>query len=304
MALNTYNIRKWWKMLTGKSVLHVNQDLGKCFSCKEVKGYYNNLTEKVTMEPGLVEDDSLPRTIQPGGVTIVFPVAVFQYALGCYDLFLQTQEKKYLQKFLQLAHWTLDQQDEKGRWANFAHAYPEYPYGAMAQGEATSVLIRAYKETKDPQFLDAAKKSIDYMLLPHEDGGTALYQGEELLLMEYTHLPIVMNGWIFAWWGLYDYVKFTNSQDHYLQSLNRSCQTLVKYLPKFTTSYWSKYDLDYRLASPFYHHLHIAQMKAMYQLTGIKEFNDYAHRWERQENRLWNKCRAFMTKAYQKITEK
>ena len=41
MAINIYNIKKWHKMLTGKSVLHVNQDLGKYFEAKELKGYYN-----------------------------------------------------------------------------------------------------------------------------------------------------------------------------------------------------------------------------------------------------------------------
>ena len=43
MAINIYNIKKWYKMLTGKSVLHVNQDLGKYFEAKELKGYYNNM---------------------------------------------------------------------------------------------------------------------------------------------------------------------------------------------------------------------------------------------------------------------
>ena len=304
MAINKYNINKWWKMLTGKSVLHVNQDLGKCFSIQEIKGYYNNLTEKVIMEPQLVENDSLPQTLQPGGITIVFPVAVFQYALGCYDLYLQKKKDCYLKKFLQLANWTFNQQDEKGRWANFAHAYPEHPFGAMAQGEATSVLVRAFKETNISTYLEAAKLSIDFMLAPHKDGGTALYQGNELLFMEYTHLPIVLNGWIFAWWGLYDYVNITHDKGYYYEAMNLSCQTLVKYLPKFATNYWSKYDLDYRLASPFYHHLHIAQMKAMFQLTGIKDFDNYAQCWEKQENKSWNKCRAFMTKAWQKIAEK
>lgn len=304
MAINKYNIKKWWKMLTGKSVLHVNQDLGKCFSIHEIRGYYNNLTRKVMMEPQLVYNDSLPQTLLPGDVTIVFPVAVFQYALGCYDLYLLTNKDCYLKKFLQLAKWTLQQQDEKGRWANFAYAYPQHPYSAMAQGEAASVLLRGYKETNNPLYLEAAKLSIDFMLTPYEKGGTALYQHDELLLMEYTHLPIVLNGWIFAWWGLYDFVTITKNQGHYHKAMDSSCKTLVKYLPKFSTGYWSKYDLDYRLTSPFYHHLHIAQMKAMYQLTGLKEFNDYANKWEKQENKSWNKCRAFVTKAWQKIVEK
>ena len=75
MSLNKYNIEKWYKMLTGKSVLHVNQDIGKSFSSTEVKGYYNNLMEKVTKEPQLVYNDQLPTTKQPGNTVIVFPVA-------------------------------------------------------------------------------------------------------------------------------------------------------------------------------------------------------------------------------------
>ena len=47
-------------MLTGKSVLHVNQDLGKYFEAKELKGYYNNMMEKVSYVPHLVDSEELP----------------------------------------------------------------------------------------------------------------------------------------------------------------------------------------------------------------------------------------------------
>lgn len=303
MAINTYNIKKWWKMLSGKSVLHVNQDIGKSFSCHEILGYYNNMTEKVTMEPQLVGSPELPHTPQEDGTIIIFPVAVFQYALGCYDLFLQTGERSYLNKFMQHAEWTLSNQDEKGRWNNFEHTYPEHPYGAMAQGEAASVLIRAYQETKDVKYLYAAQKGIDFMLLSHEEGGTTLYENNDLILLEYTHLPVVMNGWVFAWWGLYDYVTCTKDTGYYLNCLNQSCQSLIRYLPRFTTSYWSKYDVDYKIASPFYHNLHISQMEAMYILTGEKIFDEYCKRWRRQEANFCYKGFAFAIKCYQKICE-
>ena len=39
MAINIYNIKKWHKMLTGKSVLHVNQDLGKYFEANLLYGF-------------------------------------------------------------------------------------------------------------------------------------------------------------------------------------------------------------------------------------------------------------------------
>ena len=46
-------------MLSGKSVWHVNQDIGKCFLKDEIKGYYNNMTEKVTKVPELLNSDEL-----------------------------------------------------------------------------------------------------------------------------------------------------------------------------------------------------------------------------------------------------
>ena len=303
MAINIYNIRKWYKMLTGTSVLHVDQGVGKSFSANEIKGYYNDLTGKVKMEPELVDGLELPLTVQPHGKTIVFPVAVFQYGLGCYDLYLQEGDKRYLKLFLHYAAWTLEQQDSSGRWANFAHCYPENPFGAMAQGEAASLLIRAYKESGEQRYLDAARKAIDYMLIPLEKGGTTRYDGDDVILLEYTHLPVVMNGWIFAWWGLYDYVKLT-ADTRYRDVMERSCQSLERHLPLFSTGYWSKYDLDYRIASPFYHRLHIAQMTAMHQLTGRETFAEYAAKWTHNQESLWCRWKAFIIKAYQKIKEK
>ena len=47
-------------MLTGHSILHVNQDLGRHFSTTELKGYYNNLTEKVIRLPHLLDNEELP----------------------------------------------------------------------------------------------------------------------------------------------------------------------------------------------------------------------------------------------------
>lgn len=93
MALNTYNIKKWFLMLTGRSILHVNQDLGQFFSTKEVKGYYNNLTEKVTRLNSLLETKELPTSPDESGREVLFPVAIFQYGLGAYDLYLASEKK-------------------------------------------------------------------------------------------------------------------------------------------------------------------------------------------------------------------
>lgn len=287
-------------MIMGKSILHVNQDLGKCFSTSEIKGYYNNLTEKVTMAPELLKSEEMPTLVIESGEKVFFPVAIFQYGLGAYDMYLQTGDPIYLTKFNQCVEWTYKNQDNKGRWNNFFYVYPENPYGAMAQGEGASLLLRAYVQSHEEKYLLASKRAIDYMLEDVRTGGTTNYANNETVFMEYTHLSAVMNGWIFAWFGLYDYVLATGD-NKYRQILDKSYKSLINMLPLFTNKYWSMYDLDGHIASPFYHNLHIAQMQAMYKLTQDRIFDEYAQKWRRcQQNKIFTAI-AFVKKAWQKL---
>jgi hypothetical protein len=301
MALSIYNIRKWWLMVNGRSILHVNQDIGRYFSITELKGYYNNLTEKVTRLPQLLHTDELPTTPDEKGGQVFFPVAIFQYGLGAYDLYLASERKddRYEGKFMQCGEWAINHQEPSGAWNNFFFRHAQHPYGAMAQGEGASLLLRAYIHTGDKRFLDSAKKAIDFMLKPLKEGGTT--DGDTF--MEYTHLPAVMNGWIFAWWGLYDFVLVTHDEGIYKKRLEQSCKSLEEQLPLFSNSYWSMYDLAGHIASPFYHSLHIAQMQAMYQLTGHDIFREYARKWKANEENTLSKTRAFVKKAWQKVVE-
>lgn len=304
MAITIIQVQRWTKMLLGNSVEHVQQGIGKVYSKSEVKGYYNDLTEKVTMNQSLLYTEKLPLIKQLDGKYIYFPVAIFQYALGCYDLWLLKHDEVYKDKFMQCAKWTLDKQDGKGRWDNFSHVYPDAPFGAMAQGEGASVLLRAYLLTNDARYSLAAHKAIDFMLQDIRDEGTTEYTVEgKVVLREYTNQSTVLNGWIFAWWGLYDYVIATHDEGRYKQLLDKSLKSLVVLLPMFKNKYWSLYDSDGKMTSPFYHNLHIAQMKAMYDLTGETIFKEYACRWEQQQKNVFCKFWAFIVKAYQKIKE-
>ena len=304
MSLTIGNIKKWHRMLTGKSALHVNQDMGKCFSTTEVRGYYNNLTEKVNLQPKLLNSENLPVLITHDGMRVSFPVAIFQYGLGAYDLYLMTGEQRYLNKFMQCVEWALEKQEPIGAWDNSSFIYPQNPYGAMAQGEGASLLIRAYCQTKKEKYLEAARKALNLMLKSTENGGTTIHYQEQAILLEYTNRKAVLNGWIFALFGLFDYVILTKEETFYKETLNHSLYTLEKLLPQFSKNYWSMYDLEGRIASPFYHRLHIAQMQALYQLTGHDIFNEYAMKWEKESRNPIKKTIAFIYKAFQKIMEK
>lgn len=303
MAITIYNIKKWQKMLSGKSVLHVNQSIGEHFCKSEIKGYYNNLKEKVTYCPQFVDSEEMPVLHTESGITFHFPVMIFQYAFGVLDLYYETNDEKYLRKFRQCADWAIDHQKADGAWDNFSYIYPDYPYGAMAQGEGISLLIRAYVNFNDAQYLESAHKAITFMLKDVKEGGCTLYEKNDIILLEYQHLPIVLNGWIFSWWGIYDYFLVTNNLE-IKAIMDGSLDTLVRYLPQFSNGYWSMYDINGKITSPFYHNLHIAQMKAMYALTQIPEFDIYAKKWEKEQSNALFKSIAFIKKSFQKIIER
>lgn len=289
-------------MLTGKSVLHVNQDIGKHFERNELCGYYNNMKEKVSYMPHIVDSDDMPVLRTESGVDFHFPVAIFQFSFGLLDFYYETREEKYLKKFHQCAEWAINNQMENGAWDNFSYIYVNNPYGAMAQGEGASLLLRAYKLFDDKKYLKAAEKAIRFMLSDVKDGGCTLYDKEFVVFLEYSHLPAVLNGWIFSWWGLYDYYLVTGDNGIY-SIMQKSLKTLIKNLPLFTCRYWSNYDLGGKIASPFYHNLHIAQMQAMFILTREKVFDDYSTLWESQQKNHLYKTMAFIKKSIQKIVE-
>ena len=302
MSLSLYNIRKWCKMFAGKSVYHTRQGVGKCFTDKAVRGYYNDLTTRVLMSPQLLDNDLLPKFKAENGIETYFPVEIVQFGLGAYDLFLLTGEDRYLDKFKQCVHWLKLQQEESGAWDNFSFIYPDHPYSAMVQGECASLFVRAYMQTSDEAYLATARKALLFMLKPLEEGGTARYIEKGLVLHEYTHWPAVLNGWVFAWWGLWDYVMITGDED-FRTAMEQSAEALLCMLPDFSRHHWSMYALNGRIASPHYHYIHIAQMTVMHQLTGRDEFVQYERLWRKWQNNLWYKSWAFVLKTYQKLTE-
>ena len=282
-----YYIKKWTKMVFRKSVLHVNQDIGKIFSVSEIKGYFNNLTEKVTMEK---EDLLLPTNTWADGYEGYFPIQIFQYGLGAYDLYL-------LKNCVQ---WAENNIEENGSILNFIHEYPDSPYSAMAQGEFASLMVRAYAQFGEIKYLDLAKKSLDFMLIPLEDGGTSQYIDEDLILYEFTCHPYVFNGWIFAMMGIYDYYLSTKDEN-YKQIFDRTFKTLEKNIEKMDLKYWSRYDSQKIIASPFYHNLHIAQLTALVQIYDSIAIKKMLKKFIKYKNSFIKRNYAFMRKAFQKI---
>lgn len=302
MSVSAHKIKKWYRMLMGKSVYHVNQGVGKVYSKKNVEGYYNDLTEKITRFGR--HDNNIPLTVVDTGEEIEFAIAIFQYGLAAYDLFLLSNktDNDSLVKLKSCAEWAVINQQGDGSWVTFEYENPNCPYSSMAQGEGISLLIRAYMTFGDERYTSTAKKALDFMLLPIEKGGTTKYVDNKIYFYECPEEPLILNGWIFTIWGVYDYWKFFGDQ-HSKHILDQTLATLENDLPSYDLGYWSKYEDKTRIASPFYHNLHVAQLKVMFDLTGKEVYRKYADRWEKYSNNWIFSKIAFAKKAIQKILE-
>ncbi|MBW1947330.1 MAG: D-glucuronyl C5-epimerase family protein [Deltaproteobacteria bacterium] len=244
------------------------------------------------------------------------PIAIAQFGLGNYNLFQRTAESNYQEKFLLAADWLKDNLvvNEFGVpvWMHyFDFEYQEglrSPwYSGLAQGQALSVLVRAYQLTQEQEYLEAAREGFAAFQLSVTEGGVITRDAndhlwiEEYIVSQPTH---ILNGFIWALWGVYDYYLATNSDEAkrvYEEGLN----TIRENLDRYDTGFWSLYDLsELKLkmtASPFYHQLHIIQLRIVHQLTGESVFSEFANRWESYQRIPINRWKAFFEKLLFKV---
>jgi hypothetical protein len=79
---------------------------------------------------------------------------------------------------------------------------------------------------------------------------------------------------------------------------------LKRALPFFVRSDgWSYYDTGGRLASPFYHDLHISRLEALHLLTGESAFHDQMQAFPKGNSRM-NRARCTLDKIKDKLFDK
>lgn len=300
-------IIRFYKMLKGESFWHLPQKLGTLYVTGKLEGYFNDLRHKAA-HPGPFDSDCIPMISVCTDKIAYFPIAIMQYALGNWDLFLESksQNTTFKEAFLKCANWACSNQDEKGGWVTWPQINVNcaVPYSAMAQGESISVLVRAYKLTQDSKYLDAAIKAVNLMNTPVESGGVCIKEEHGIILEEFPYLKpnSVLNGWVFGLWGLYDLslaAKCELAEDLLLQTL----ESLKNHLKDYDGGFWSYYDSKKAIAGEFYHDLHIAQLKALEITFPIIKENAISLRlaFERYQKSKLNRKRAMIQKIKQKI---
>jgi len=296
---------KWFNMLRGKSYYHLPQGVGKKFHPGELLGYFNDLTLKCQWR-GNTDDEGVPVNMLQDGRKVYFVTTVVQKALGHWDKWLLSDSEKERNEFFKLCQWLLDRQDEKGGWPvwDALGVSCVSPYSAMTQGECVSAFVRAWRLSNDIDFIEGAKVAFQLMCAPVEEGGTAIYEGSEVIFEEEPehNRSAILNGWMFALFGAYDFwlaLKDKKAKEIFQQSL----RSLKRNLWRYDCGYWSYYDVKGHLASPFYHDLHISQLSALLMVEKDAIIDGYRRRWALYRKNRFNLIRAFMIKALQKLQE-
>ncbi|MBS5386561.1 MAG: hypothetical protein KHY31_04200 [Clostridiales bacterium] len=297
------NCYKWIKMLCGKDVLHVEQTLGKKFVPDKLEGYFNNLTDKV-LKCETVDESNLPCNYTNTGEKCRLIVAVLQYGLGSYDLYLTTSDKKYYSKFMASVKYIAEKQNDDGSF-NVYEGMKNMPEekSAMIQGQAASLFLRAYKQNGECKYFMQAKAAIDCMLRSVKEGGTTVYNGDNTFYFQELFdngQDAILNGWIFAFFGLYDFCLVSDNEQ-YQKVKEESLEYLANSISKYDRKYWSNYNQENTIASPFYHKLHVAQLEALSMISKRKEFLYYKMKWDKQYMNKITYLRAFVVKAFQKL---
>lgn len=244
------------------------------------------------------------------------PIAVAQYGLGNYNLFLLGRDPERRRKTLAAADWLVETLTcgREGLWVWLHHFDWEYrerlkaPWrSGLAQGQGISLLLRAHAETGEPRYLDAAERAFTALATPIDRGGTLFVDErgdpwiEEYIVSPPTH---ILNGFIWALWGVYDFHRATWRPDA-AWLWERCLGTLRSNLARYDAGFWSLYELSgtrlRMMASPFYHALHIVQLEVLHRLTGEDFFRSYRDRWAAYREGRWNRWRAWTQKAAFKL---
>jgi heparosan-N-sulfate-glucuronate 5-epimerase len=304
---------------SGKSHLtfwHETPQANSRANAHQLGEYYMLFAEKADYE-GHHDSAGIPILDYHGGIGQQYnPISIAQWGLGNYNLFLQTRSDERRNKFLAASDWLCAhfELNSHGSWVWNHHFDWEYRsplkapwYSALAQGQGISLLVRAYWETGAPAYLDAAERAFTTFLKSTNDGGVTFTDArgniwfEEYIVSPPTH---ILNGFIWAAWGVYDYFLATQSsaaRDLFAQAV----LTIRANLERYDLGFWSLYEQSGTIfpmvASPFYHRLHVVQLRVMHRLTGDEIFARFADKWEAYTRSRTKRARALCYKSAFKL---
>jgi len=208
---------------------------------------------------------------------------------------------EHLRMFFHGADWFLNNQDGAGGWPShvvFNKDRKKYPgaeevragwYGAMCQGQAISVLVRAWSHSQDRKYLQAALQAVKVFSVPSSQGGVkAVFLDKYPWYEEYPTNPptFILNGFMYSLLGLFD-LRSVSSSREVSDLYQAGLQSLAALLPLYDSGASTFYDLRHftmktapKGARWDYHSTHINQLLTLYTVEkNFTIFRDTAERW-------------------------
>jgi hypothetical protein len=215
-----------------------------------------------------------------------------------WELFLETGDEKYAGPVVLTADYFLSKAcyQETGR-ATIPWFFDKSETGGkncgMDQGEAISVLLRAYCIRGDERYLTLASDISNSFLFSLAEQGVAgkIPGTQDPWFLEGEHF--ILNGHAYALIGLWELWRVSGKPEHY--GIFRSgYDSLIKHIGLFDKKYWTIYMLEDKnyLASIMYHNLHICQLRILDQLEADPVLVQYADRFEQYAANPVNRFRA------------
>jgi len=278
--------------------------------------YYMLFAEKADYT-GIHDDAGIPLLDYRGKIGPQYnPIAIAQWGLANFNRYVSARDATAEKKFLSASDWLRDNLERNSAnipvWQHhFDWDYRDTLrapwYSGLAQGQGISLLLRAAAASGKNDYLDAARSAFESLSRTTADGGVLFVdEFQDVWIEEYIVTPPthILNGFIWALWGVYDYsLTFPTSQARDL--FNRCVETLTKNLARYDNGFWSLYEQSGTrlpmVASRFYHQLHIVQLRVMHQLTNLAVFAQTADRWEEYSRNRLNRARALAHKSIFKL---
>lgn len=299
--------RKLLKDLRRKKTIY---DLAEDVQSRELREYYFVMDEQ-KLRAGVSQNfhfdeqgiPMIPTYIDVEERKLVYyPISIGQFGLAIFHTWLKTKSEEDKRRFLKIADWFIANKESSEKLGDHWLTHvpkPEFrmmdPWpSAFAQSRGIAILLRAWQITGKSEYLQTADRALTIFNVSAGEKGVTTFTDVGPLYEEYpTHfLTGVLDGSIFALFGLYDYVRAVEDNKEAKRLFDDGCTALKKLLPRYDLGYWLRYNL---CAEPFYPKLDPAtimyfrmigtQLDLLTRMSGDPAFSEFAEKWRTYDKR-------------------
>jgi hypothetical protein len=217
------------------------------------------------------------------------------FALAYWNRYVRVGDKANLDKLLRVADYILQTAHRERNMVRLrAEEIGSGHVGTVSvlwQGQAMSVLCRAWAATRTPEYLEAAAGLAGPFKLPIEKDGVVgvITKRGVPWYEEYVGQPLnhVLNGMLLALLGLKE-LGITTSEQCATEHFKIGIESVRSMLADFDSGFWSWYSIS-ECGSPYiagmgYHVLHACLLTALAEMTGNSGLEERAKQFERYAN--------------------